>query len=517
LGELFPDFADDQWTKLKALRQKTNDPHTAAKYQHQLAATRAAYNLVGIKTSRATHGGRHAGIMEAESEGLDHDNLARMGRWNHDKMTIYYLSGLAIPGAFASAGFHDEAFVLDRDFPVPIELQRLVFPWIESEYPENPNWVSECDDIMNGTERSGTTIAENILATDSPRSVDPTPAPAHSQIEVAKYSLLHLLLHLRRVILQDAVMFINAGGDDTPLMKHTIFQSSRFLAFSEQMLASMGCKHEPLRQFQDIVPDLVEILALHRKETTQLLGQVCRQQEQNSHQLHHQGNRQQLDHETIRIIMKKQEDYNDRLQSSLESLVHNQERIIMEHRNRLRIALSALAPELTESLGEILMQPAVATTAATVTTTAATTFGTISGPSDGATEPITTTEPFQFSRTADTIQAVVCEFNRLYLVQKSNKRLGYSSQQAYRSEYRYINNRQTIIRELAYLTKCQNLTREGAIAVLQDVLDKSGQKIAAFQKALRGRQAKREEKGKALVNNSNRDHGSDGFSSSSSD
>lgn len=132
----------------------------------------AAYGLVGIKTSKATHGSHHAGILEAESEGLDQANLARMGRWNHDKMTVYYLSGLAIPGAFISAGFHDEPYVLDHDCDVPsVKLQRLIFPWIESQYPENPNWVSECNDVMMDVERSGTSIAEDILAINCQRDV----------------------------------------------------------------------------------------------------------------------------------------------------------------------------------------------------------------------------------------------------------------------------------------------------------------------------------------------------------
>ena len=315
------------------LHQKLNDPHSTAKYQYQLATTRAAYGLVSIKTSRANHGGHHAGILEAESEGLDQANLARMGRWNHDKMTVYYLSGLAVPGAFTSAGFHDEPYVLDHDCNVPpVELQRLIFPWIESQFPENPNWVNECNDTMMDAERSGTSITEDILATDPSISLDPSPPSAHAQMEVAKYSLLHLLLYLRRVILQDAVMFINAGGNDTLLMMHPILQSATFHVFKEQLLQKMASTPALIHQFQDIIPDLVEVLELNRKDTAQILSQVCCQQELDSLQLHFQGKQQQWDHEAIQSLMKKQEDYNEHLQSSLDSLLRNQERAVLEYR-----------------------------------------------------------------------------------------------------------------------------------------------------------------------------------------
>jgi len=86
---------------------------------------------------------------------------------------------------------------------------------------------------MMDAERSGTSITEDILATDPSISLDPSPPLAHAQMEVAKYSLLHLLLYLCQVILQDVVMFINAGGDDTPLMMHPILQSATFHVFKE--------------------------------------------------------------------------------------------------------------------------------------------------------------------------------------------------------------------------------------------------------------------------------------------
>jgi len=87
-----------------------------------------------------------------------------------------------------------------------------------------------------------------------------------------------------------------------------------------------------IHQFQDIIPDLVEVLELNRKDTAQILSQVCCQQELDSLQLHFQGKQQQWDHEAIQSLMKKQEDYNEHLQSSLDSLLRNQERAVLEYR-----------------------------------------------------------------------------------------------------------------------------------------------------------------------------------------
>jgi len=508
MGEPFPDFLDSgKWSKIKVLRQKSKDPHGAANYQFQHATTRAAYGLVGVKTSRATHGGRHAGILEAESEGLDQGNLARMGRWCHDKMTVYYLSGLAIPGAFASAGFHNEPYVLERDCEQPpVELQRLIFPWIEAQYPENPKWADECDDIMNGIERSGTRIANDILA-DQSMSSDSRQVPTHSQTQVAKYSLLHLLLHLRRVILQDAAMFINAGGHDTPLMRHSIFRSTLFLTFMNRLLEKTREAPGPIRQFEDVVPDLVKALESHHRDTADILRRVSQQQDLDSKQLRLQGNRQQIDHESIRSLIQKQDDYNKILHSRLSTLLQNQQQMVLRQRRQVLMAMSALAPEPIELPGDLLSQP-TNVTAAAMTNTARSESGSVVGCTLGPTTTATTsaagaattlalTEPFKFSRTADTIQAVVSEFDRLHYIQEHDKRLGYPTLEAYRTEYRYINNRQTIIRELTYLMDSQKFGRSETIAIIQETLDRSGMKIAAFQKVLRDRQKKRDEETRA--------------------
>jgi len=504
-NEPCPDFNDpENWQRIKALRQKSNDPRTSAKYQHQLACTRAAYNLVGITTSRATHGNRHCGVQEAEADGLDPANLSRLGRWNHDKMTTYYLSGIAVPGAFAGAGFHDENYCLDRDcLTPPLELQRLIFPWIESQYPDNLEWGSECDELMNAVERTGTDIAEEILADKTAKRLGKeVTQPTHSHIEVAKHSLLHLLVYLRRVIIQDAVMFIKAGGDDTPVMRHPIFQSALFQTYSDAMLATMASPAEPIRQFQDIIPDLVRVLEVHRKDNAQALNEIRYQQEQNSQQLGHLRNRQQLDNETVQTILKKQEAFNEQLKSCLDSVVRNQEQIIAQQRARTRgiqVALHALEPEFAEQSEDIAMGPTTSSAAATTTVSIVTSLqGLGSGTS-------TVTGPFQFSREAETIRAIVIEFDRLCAAQKQDRRLGYPSQKAFRTEYRYINNRQTVIREISYIMERENLTHDHAILILEEELAKSGLKIAAFQKSLRERQAKRKDKGKAPYDNSSND------------
>jgi len=78
-------------------------------YATQWRSVKAAFTLCGIKSSRATHSGRHCGAQELQFMGLNVDSLARMGQWAHSMMQAY-LSTLEIPGAFAMAGFKDRPY-----------------------------------------------------------------------------------------------------------------------------------------------------------------------------------------------------------------------------------------------------------------------------------------------------------------------------------------------------------------------------------------------------------------------
>lgn len=442
-------------------------------------------------------------------------------------MTVYYLSGLAIPGAFANSGFHEEPYILDRDCEVPpVELQRLIFPWIESQYPENPNWANECNDVMMGLERSGATIADDILAeggiaTDATDSGHSTRPVAHAQMEVAKYSLLHLLLHLRRVILQDAAMFINASRDiTTPLTRNPIFLSALFIDFKTTLVVKMGSTPGAIRQFEDIVPDLVQVMELNRKETAQILSQVRRQQELDSLQRHILGSQQRQDYEAIKSQMQCLESRLNNVQSCVDALLQNQER---ENLNRRRHQI-AFAPELVR-LHERLTPPPQPPASPFLTNTTATAapVGTaaigaiamedrfVSARREGVTKM-----PFKFNRGANTIQDVVLEFERLCPIEKEDKALGYPTNKAYRTEYRYINNRRTIMRELSFLLKTTNCLQKEAMTILQEVMDNLGLKIAVYQQHLRGRQKRRKEEGKVSIDNNNNNSSNGGDSDSDS-
>jgi hypothetical protein len=102
-------------------------------YVTEWRSVKAAFTLCGILSGRATHAGRHCAAQELQFMGLSIDHLARMGRWAHSKMQAY-MTTLEIPGAFAMAGFHNARYDLARDcLAPPLELQRLVFPWIEDQ------------------------------------------------------------------------------------------------------------------------------------------------------------------------------------------------------------------------------------------------------------------------------------------------------------------------------------------------------------------------------------------------
>jgi hypothetical protein len=121
----------------------------------------------------------------------------------------------------------------------------------------------------------------------------------------------------------------------------------------------------------------------------------------------------------------------------------------------------------------------------------------LGGSSSNMGGPASVLEPFHFDRMAQSIDAVVSEFERMGSIKKLDHRLGYPTHDEFRTEDRYINNRRTIIRELTYLQDSRGLTQEEAVMALQEELDESGMKIAGFQKELRKRQSKRDIKGKS--------------------
>ncbi|CEP14188.1 hypothetical protein [Parasitella parasitica] len=178
-----------------------------------------------IYSTRITHVGRHAGIMEAESLGIPFDIVNRSGGWKDrlSHLETHYLVNLPSPFARGMAGFWQKPFFLERNqVSPPLDIQRLIFPGMETIHGKNEEWLKTYEDKMRE-------IDENNDQGDNAQSSRPeaNPRAVKRTTDTAKRAFLKLFLRLRRVILQDAFNLI-AAGRGAPLDHYPGFSGPDF-------------------------------------------------------------------------------------------------------------------------------------------------------------------------------------------------------------------------------------------------------------------------------------------------
>lgn len=201
---------------------------------------------------------------------MPEEEIRRAGRWvqGTSKMHQYYLSSLPVPFARAIAGFGKKPFYLKRNDIVPsLDLQRRIFPFIEGAYDAHgeearQRWRAECRDVMNevevddedSLEHELQDIKDNWLTIRvSQRGQVATRTPG-----IAKKNFLKLLLRLRRVILQDAVIYMDIGLKG-PILSHDIFlHDPDFTAFRAELSKHMSTPRVELPT--EIPPGLIAVL-----------------------------------------------------------------------------------------------------------------------------------------------------------------------------------------------------------------------------------------------------------------
>ncbi|KAL0141726.1 hypothetical protein V8B55DRAFT_1434402 [Mucor lusitanicus] len=98
-------------------------------------SAKSIFESHGIYSSKKTHSGRHSATIEAESLGVCIDEIKRGGGWKDHlgRLETFYLGKLPWQFARGLAGFLGKPYYLPRKNAVkpPLELQRMVFPWIE--------------------------------------------------------------------------------------------------------------------------------------------------------------------------------------------------------------------------------------------------------------------------------------------------------------------------------------------------------------------------------------------------
>ncbi|KAF9921924.1 hypothetical protein BGZ67_000179 [Mortierella alpina] len=173
------------------------------------------------------------------------------------QMEAYYVPKNPIIGAFYMAHFNkdNEPHFIERDSIVPpLSLQRLIFPWIESTFDNDmpdktESWIQECDQAMLGDDPSEPKTSDvywdPIMESDVNKDQSTKLA---STAMVDRIGFLKLLVRTRRVILQDAVLYLRQDALGRTLSNtlftskqevRDIFESATFRSFQDDLLRKM--------------------------------------------------------------------------------------------------------------------------------------------------------------------------------------------------------------------------------------------------------------------------------------
>ncbi|GJJ67805.1 hypothetical protein EMPS_00151 [Entomortierella parvispora] len=271
--EPLPDFSKpDEWHRVTILvggsvkdrvdpssshfRLLSLDPKT------QNDSTSAVMRSCQVYSLKVTRTGRRAGLVEAYNLGLGLEDIRHLGRWSMGQMEAVNAPRNPVNGAFAMAHFQNEPYFVERDLVTPpLELQRKIFSWIEKtfdvDHPElRDSWIEDCQSQMKAIDPTEPT--EDDLHYMPPRSDsnEKTGEDLVQSAAVDRKAFLQLLVRLRRVILQDAVIFRRKDSQGRTLTnslitsRPDIFESPLFLKFEADLLAAI----EKRRQHVNLLP-----------------------------------------------------------------------------------------------------------------------------------------------------------------------------------------------------------------------------------------------------------------------
>ncbi|KAG2210572.1 hypothetical protein INT47_002514 [Mucor saturninus] len=138
---------EERWHNWKVLRGRAG-PEKSLSGVSQWKTAKKALSSEDIHTTRVTHGGHHAGSMEAEGLGIPFDLIKRGGGWKDrlGRLETHYLGKLPSPFARGMAGFWEKPLSLARN---------SIFPWIESYFGYgNLEWEAACEKEMKEVDKN---------------------------------------------------------------------------------------------------------------------------------------------------------------------------------------------------------------------------------------------------------------------------------------------------------------------------------------------------------------------------
>ncbi|KAE8218798.1 hypothetical protein CF319_g7390 [Tilletia indica] len=243
MGLPAPDFTSaDRWYPLKLFRATKNGTTTKAiSYDTQLDAIDDAFKTAAIVGSAKTHLARRSGAQMAELGGAEEGQVRRAGRWNSKVMESCYLSAVPREVLRVHAGFTREggSYFLSRDVEVKEELLKKVFPWADG-------WDAA---ISTGKTADGKRV----------------------EINIAARGFVRLLLRLRKVIIQDAVV-LRKAFPKWFVWSHSLFSDSLFLQYERDLLASLDSPAPSDDRIAQVLPLLADQIATNTAAMQQAMA-----------------------------------------------------------------------------------------------------------------------------------------------------------------------------------------------------------------------------------------------------
>ncbi|KAK3827864.1 MAG: hypothetical protein J3Q66DRAFT_382746 [Benniella sp.] len=185
---------------------------------------------------------RRAGTQHVHASRIGTEEASHNGNWNHRRLVAHSLTQESKEEPYKMAGFTlpNEEFWLERNTTLPPkELQKMVFPFIEDLFPGNQDWAKWIENIMEDN-------PEDLHRPQSSRADYPVES-------IPAMRLMLVLAHLRKVVLQDAVVLLRITDDPLCLYSQhdvfttlPVFSSIMFKEYSLLLQESIQDARSPL-------------------------------------------------------------------------------------------------------------------------------------------------------------------------------------------------------------------------------------------------------------------------------
>ncbi|KAI9021416.1 hypothetical protein CLU79DRAFT_753236 [Phycomyces nitens] len=178
------------------------------------------------------------------------------------------------------AGFWDKPFNLSRNSISPsLELQRTIFPWIKDHFEcDNAAWKKVCDKEIKEVDENedGRMVQQRI------KQIKKKHLAVQRSTDTAKRGFLRLLIRCRRVILQDAAVYIYLKKENSlvntnverNVLSSNPFLSAEFKLFQDSIVEAITTPSiNRLQEYECLVPNIVD----SQKEVSTRLGEISHQ------------------------------------------------------------------------------------------------------------------------------------------------------------------------------------------------------------------------------------------------